>query len=242
MPRRLVVLALAVVVLVAALLIPSFGKFGLVPVGLLLAFSTDFGDAGPRTSVAATWRNLGLAAVMVAAFGWFWLWRLDLGASTLVAIAGVLLALPLALQELAGRGVEHRVALTRRSLIFGVMGLVTFAYIYRDRGMWFFALAAVYVVLPVVVAASRLWAARRGQLELGLLRYPLRPEVLHRGRGPARGVRGRPSAAALSGHQRGRGPDVRFPGLPARRGLRSLQRTGGAPLASDQGVVRAERR
>ena len=38
---------------------------------------------------------------MVAAFAWFWLGYVDLPASTLVVIAGALIALPLALQESA---------------------------------------------------------------------------------------------------------------------------------------------
>ena len=37
-------------------------------------------------SVILTPRNLGLAAAMVAAFAWFWLWHLDLTESTLVVI------------------------------------------------------------------------------------------------------------------------------------------------------------
>ena len=48
---------------------------------------------------------------MVAAFAWFWLWYLDLPESTLVVIAGALIALPLALQESAGdaaRGAHGR--------------------------------------------------------------------------------------------------------------------------------------
>ena len=38
-------------------------------------------------------------------------------------------------------------------------------------------LTAVCVVLPLSLAASRAWRARRGQIELGLLRHPLRREV-----------------------------------------------------------------
>ena len=97
--RRLVLTVLAVVVFIAALLDPDLGKFGLIPFGLLLAFSVDSDEPESRRSVILTRRNVGLAAAMVAAFGWFWLWHLDLAESTLVAIAGVLIALPLALQE-----------------------------------------------------------------------------------------------------------------------------------------------
>jgi murein DD-endopeptidase MepM/ murein hydrolase activator NlpD len=168
---------LAVVVLVATLLLdPRLGMIGLVPFGLLLALGSDANEAGPGRSVILSARNLGLAAAMAASFGWFWLWHLDLSASTLVAIAGVLIALPLALQETSARraGCERTVVVTRRSLILGLMALVTFTYVYQDRGVWFFGLAAVCVVLPPVLATSRAWAARRGRIELGLLRHPLR--------------------------------------------------------------------
>ena len=86
--RRLVLTVLAAVVFVAALLDPEFGMLGLIPFGLLLAFSTGSDEERTSRSVILTGRNLGLAAAMVAAFGWFWLWHLDLAESMLVAIAG----------------------------------------------------------------------------------------------------------------------------------------------------------
>ena len=95
--RRLVLTVLAVVVLVAALLV--LGLDGLIPFGLLLAFSADSDEEESRRSVIVTPRNLGLAAVMSAAFAWFWLWHYDLTESTLVLVGGALIALPLALQD-----------------------------------------------------------------------------------------------------------------------------------------------
>ena len=69
---------LAVVVFVAALLVPDFGKFGLIPFGLLLAFSTGSAEAESERSVILTRRNLGVAAAMVAASGGsgcgIWIW------------------------------------------------------------------------------------------------------------------------------------------------------------------------
>ncbi len=100
--RRLVLSVLAVVIFVASLLV--LGLDGLIPFGLLLAFSTDSDEEEARRSVMITPRNLGLAAAMVAAFAWFWLWQLALSESTLVLIAGALMAMPLALQESAGDG------------------------------------------------------------------------------------------------------------------------------------------
>jgi hypothetical protein len=177
-PTR-VLAVLAAVVFVAALLDPELGKFGLIPFGLLLAFSTRSADTESGRSVIVTNRNLELAAAMVAAFGWLWLWRLDLAESmTLVVVAAAVIALPLALRESdTERARERTVAVTRRSLILSNLGLVTFVYVYQDAGVWFFGVAAVCVVLPVVLATSRAWGARRGRIEPGLLRHPLRREV-----------------------------------------------------------------
>ncbi len=54
---------------------------------------------------------------------------------------------------------------------------MSFAYLYEEKGLWLYGLAAVSVVLPLSLAASRLWNARRGRIELGLLHHPLRREV-----------------------------------------------------------------
>ena len=174
--RRRVLTVLAVIALVAAVMV--LGPFGLIPFGLLLAFSTDSDEAETRRSVRFTPRNLGLAAAMMALFAWFWLWHLELTPSTLVAIAGALIAMPLALQDSAGDAARDRtIVVTKRSLILAIWGLVTFAYLFFDRGVWPYAVAVVCVVLPLVVAASRAWGARRGRIELGLLRHPLRREL-----------------------------------------------------------------
>ena len=95
--RRPVLTVLAVVVFVAALVV--LGLDGLIPFGLLLAFSVDSEEEETRRLVILNRRNLGLAAAMSAAFAWFWLWHLDLPESMLVVIGGALIALPLALQE-----------------------------------------------------------------------------------------------------------------------------------------------
>ena len=167
---------MAAVVLGAALLVPGVGKVGLIPFGLLLAVRTDTAEPDIPRSVHLTKRNLGLGAGMVVAFGGFWLWHQELAEWALVAIAGTLIALPLALQDMDDAP-ERRVVVTKRNLILSLMGLVTFTYISQDGGVWFFALAAVCVVLPSVLAVSRGWAVRRGRIELGLLRHPLRRQV-----------------------------------------------------------------
>jgi hypothetical protein len=172
---------LAVVVFLTALLV--LGPFGLLPFGLLLAFRTDSDEEESGGSVNPTPRNLGLAAAMVAASAGFWRWRLDLPDSTVVGIAGALIALPLALQHSADDAAQERtVAVTKRSLILALLGLVTFTCLYPDRGVWPYALAVVSVVLPLALAVSRVGGARRGRVELGLLRHPshraVRPHLL----------------------------------------------------------------
>jgi Peptidase family M23 len=115
---------------------------------------------------------------MVAGFGWFWLWHMDLGASTLVLVAAAVIALPLALQESdTERAGQRTVVVTRRSLILANVALVTLVYLDDDGGVWPYALAAACVFVPLALAVSRVSAARRGQVELGLLRHPLHREV-----------------------------------------------------------------
>src|SRR4051812_23813565 len=147
-------MVLAVLVFVGALLV--LGLDGLIPFGLLLAFSTDSDEEGTRRSVILTRRNLGLTAAMVAAFAWFWLWQLDLPESMLVVIGGTLIALPLALQESAAAAARARtVVVTKRSLILALWGLVIFVYLYYEYGQSFNMLVAVCVVLPLALAVSR---------------------------------------------------------------------------------------
>ena len=165
---------LAVVAFVAAVL--GLGLDGLIAFGLLLAFSTGSDEDEARRSVIVSPRNLGLAVVMVAAFAYFSLWHLDLTAPTLAVLAGGLIALPLALQE-SSRGRHRTIAVTKRSLILALWGLVVFVSLFYARGKWFDALTAVCVLLPLSLAASRAWGARRGRLELGLLRHPLRRDL-----------------------------------------------------------------
>lgn len=173
--RRLVLTVLAVAAFIAAVFV--LGPIGLIPFGLLLAFSTGSDDDETGRSVILTPRNVALAAAMLAAFAWFWLGYGDLPASLLVGIAGVLIALPLALQQSVGHSAHRRIVVTQRSLILALWGLVAFTCLYQERGVWLFGLAAVSVVLPVSVAASRAWGARRRRIELGLLRHPLRRDL-----------------------------------------------------------------
>jgi hypothetical protein len=143
------------------------GLPGLIPFGLLLALSID-SDEEARRSVSLTRRNLALAVVMVAALAWFWLWYLDLSESMRVLIAGTLIALPVALQESTGGAARERaVTVTKRNLILALWALVIFIVVYQDMGVWFFGLAAVCVVLPLVLASSRCGAPAGGGSKSG---------------------------------------------------------------------------
>ena len=174
--RKLILTVLAVTAFFFSVFI--LGPIGLIPFGLLLAFSADTDEEEIGRSVILTPRNVGLAAAMMAAFTLFWVGYADLTASTLVVIAGALIAFPLALQESAGHAARDRtIVVTKRSLILALWGLVIFAYLYQERGGWLFGLAAVSVLLPLSLAASRAWGARRGRIQLGLLRPPLRRDL-----------------------------------------------------------------
>jgi murein DD-endopeptidase MepM/ murein hydrolase activator NlpD len=168
--RRLVLTALAALTFFGGLFL--VGRWALVLFGPFLALSTSDEDAG--ADVAGRSRlNLGLAAATTAAFAWFVLRYQDLSESTVVVLAGALIAVPLALQPAAGTAGLRRVAVTKRSLILAVWGLVVFVVLWQDRGVWFLGMAAVCVVLPLALGASRMLAARRGRVEFGLLRHPL---------------------------------------------------------------------
>ncbi len=174
-PRRLM-LVVATTVFVAALL--ALGPDGLIPFGLLIVLSTHPDDDRHTRFVILTRRNLGVAAAMVVAFAWFWLWHLDLTETVHLLIGGALIALPLALQDHGDDAASHRtLAVTKRSLVVAVWGLVVFVNLTYALGQSFTMLAAACLILPLLLAARRVLSARRGGLEFGLLRHPHRGEV-----------------------------------------------------------------
>jgi len=76
-------------------------------------------------------------------------------------IGVALLALPLALEEFRGGEARDRtIVVTKRSLILALWGLVVFILLYYENGQSFNLLAAVCLVLPLALAASRAWGAR----------------------------------------------------------------------------------
>jgi hypothetical protein len=104
-------------------------------------------------------------------------------AVTLITIAA--LAPPLAMADSARPMTElpqSRLVLTRRNLLLCLTVAVTVATWYAGPGLSYLPIAALIVGLPIPLALSRLLAARRDRLELGLLRQPLtrnlRPHLL----------------------------------------------------------------
>jgi hypothetical protein len=73
---------------------------------------------------------------------------------------------------------ERRLVLTRRNLMLCLTVAVTVAGWYTGPGQSFLAIAALVLGLPIPLALSRLLAARRGRLELGLLRQPMGANLL----------------------------------------------------------------
>ena len=174
--RRVTMAVLAGVALVGSVL--GLGLDGLILFGVLLAFSTDPDEPGRTRSVVVTGRNLAVAAIMGVLFVWFWRGHLDLTESTRMAIAGALVALPLALDQSASEAPSRRtIALTRRSLVLATWALVIFVELYFANGKWLDASVALCVILPICLAASRALGARRGRIEFGLLRHPFRRDL-----------------------------------------------------------------
>jgi len=168
---RIALIALAALSFAAAVLV--LGPVALIPYGLLLAAASD--SRPLSRTVLRTPRTIGLAGVLLAGFAWFWLRYFDLTTSTLVVIAGGLIALPLALHDAAADGVRDRtVVVTRRNLVLAIWGLVVFGYLYQERGLWMYGVAAVCVAVPFALVVSRTREVRRGRVEFGLLRHPFR--------------------------------------------------------------------
>ena len=52
------------------------------------------------------------------------------------------------------------------ALILALWALVVFVYLHYEHGQSFNELTAVCVVVPLALAGSRAWRARRGQIEI----------------------------------------------------------------------------
>ena len=69
------------------------------------------------------------------------------------------------------------VVLGKVNLLLALLGLLVLAYAYWIIPLLPEALALLLLVLPPLMVVSRIWHARREQIEYGLLRHPLRREL-----------------------------------------------------------------
>jgi len=97
----------------------------------------------------------------------------------LVAVAALILPLVMADSALPIRELPSgRVVVTRRNLLLCVTAAVIVAVWYAGPGLSYLPIAALVVGLPIPLVLSRFLAARRGRLELELLRHPFRRGLL----------------------------------------------------------------
>src|SRR5919112_2576627 len=84
------------------------------------------------------------------------------------------------LSKLRKEGHSSSIALGKLNLVLALLGLLVLAGAYWVGVLPAFlpeALALLVLILSLVTVASRVWHARRGGLEYGLLRHPLRREL-----------------------------------------------------------------
>src|SRR3712207_5462227 len=72
---------------------------------------------------------------------------------------------------------SRSVVLGKVNLLLALLGLLVLAYAYLMIPLLPEALALLLLVLPPLMVVTRIWHARREQIEYGLLRHPLRREL-----------------------------------------------------------------
>jgi len=72
------------------------------------------------------------------------------------------------------KGQSAEVVLGKTNLLLAFLGLLFFAVFCWLIPLLPEAFALMLLVLPVLMVTSRIWRSRRGQLEYGLMRHPLR--------------------------------------------------------------------
>jgi hypothetical protein len=104
------------------------------------------------------------------------LFGMDGSGLVVTVLAVIALALPLAMTDATSDEVPPGgFLLTRRNLILSLTILVSVATWYGTLGHSFIPLAVFVLGLPLLIGCSRILAVRKGRLEYGLLREPLRP-------------------------------------------------------------------
>lgn len=74
------------------------------------------------------------------------------------------------------QGTERSIALGKLNLLLALLGLLVLAGAYRYT-LLPEALALLVLTVPLVLVVARVWRARRGDVEYGLLRHPFRREL-----------------------------------------------------------------
>ena len=168
--------------------------FGLLPftyaapvIGVVLALGSPPDYLGQARPVARRTRNAVVGVALIAALAVVvWqpqlalplvvLFGMDGSGLVVTVVAVIALALPLAMTDATDDGLPPGwFLLTRRNLILSLTILVSVATWYGALGHSFIPIAVFVLVLPMLIGFSRLLAARKGRLEYGLLREPLRP-------------------------------------------------------------------
>jgi hypothetical protein len=186
--RRAAALA-AAVVLFALVASGSLALIFAVPVaGLVLALGAPADHTAQARPLAGRRRNAVLGALLLVSCAvvvlqpqlslpLYGMLGLELTGLVVALLAVLVLALPLTMAESPVRvdelGVTRLVA-TRRNLILSSTVLLTVTVWYTGLGLSYLPIAALVVGLPVLLAITRWVAARRGRLEYGLWRRPLR--------------------------------------------------------------------
>jgi hypothetical protein len=156
------------------LALPAF--VAVVALGLLALKTLPPDDSAPnRTVVASRW-NVALGFVALAAFvplaagPGLLLGTMDV--DLVLTLAGVLSAVVLALAlAVETRDGARPAPLGKRELVLALTALLAFVASYH-AGDLFLAMVALAVVLPIVLVVQRVRLARRGELELALVRRP----------------------------------------------------------------------
>jgi hypothetical protein len=189
-PRRRPWIALACAAGVFALI-----PLGILPlvfvmpvIGLVLAAGAPPDHVPAARPLARTRRNAGLGALLLACLAvvglqpqltvpLFVLFGVEQSGLVVAVLAVAALALPLAMTE-SPRRIDDlpvgRVIATRRNLILSATVIVGVAVWYTGTGLSYLPIAALVLGLPVLLGITRALAARRGRLEYGLWRQPLR--------------------------------------------------------------------
>jgi hypothetical protein len=180
--------------LAAAAVLFALALLGLLPftyaapvIGVVLALGSPPDYLGQARPVARRTRNVVVGVALIAALAVVvWqpqltlplvvLFGMDGSGLVVTVVAVIALALPLAMTDATSDELSAGwFLLTRRNLMLSLTILVSVGTWYGALGHSFIPIAVFVLVLPMLIGFSRLLAARKGRLEYGLLREPLRP-------------------------------------------------------------------